>query len=515
MKNLPVGIQSLPTLVENNCVYVDKTRIIHELVTTGSYYFYSRPRRFGKSLLISTLKELYSGNRAVFKGLWIEDNWDWTKSHPIIHLSFDTVDYQHNSLADALSIELKHYAEFYDIQLKEGSHKSLFRELLRKIHAKHGRVVLLIDEYDKPIIDYLETATIEKAQINRETLRDFYSILKSADEQLRFVFITGVSKFSKVSLFSHLNNLLDISLGERFAALTGYTQEELEFYFKDHLLLAAEKQAISVDALLQEMKVWYNGYSWDGHTRLYNPFGTLNFLFNKEFRNYWFATGNPKFLVAQMQKQVFFNIENIYVDGIVFEKFDLEHIELIPLLFQTGYLTIKERDTRAFGYVLDYPNKEVRESMYQFLLSDTSENSRRVGTGRTMTDLKDAFLRRDLERVRQILNAILADLPYHAYQNQSEGFYHGLLHIVFNYLGMFVQSEVHSAHGRADAVVETSNDVFIFEFKYNKTAEEALQQLKNKGYAEKYRSSGKQITGIAFNFDAEQRTIAGWLVERL
>ena len=510
MKNLPIGIQSLVELRNLNGIYVDKTELIHNLVTTGKYYFFSRPRRFGKSLLISTLKELFKGNKTLFKDLWIEPYWDWSQTSPVIHISFDVVDYQTQSLAQALTYELDKCAKIYGITLEKDGFKQRFRELLEVLNAKHGRVVLLIDEYDKPIIDYLEKSKIEQSKINRDTLRDFYSVLKNADEQLRFVFITGISKFSKVSLFSHLNNLADITMNKKYAALVGYTQQEVEAYFEDYLQLIEQELSISREELLEKMKIWYNGYSWDGVTRVYNPFGTLNFLDNRTFVNFWFATGNPKFLIEQMREKAFYNIENQTVNGIIFEKFDIENIELISLLFQTGYLTVKELGERDNYYVLDYPNHEVRESMYQFLIDDLAKNIHRGDSGLTMIDLKKAFLERDTEQVREILNGILADLPNEAFLKQTEGLFHGLVHIIFKYLGIFIKSEVHSSRGRADAVVETPTDVFIFEFKINKTAAEAMAQIEKKKYADKYRASKKTLNGIAFNYNSTERCIDEW-----
>ena len=258
------------------------------------------------------------------------------------------------------------------------------------------------------------------------------------------------------------------------------------------------------------MKIWYNGYSWDGVTRVYNPFGTLNFLDNRTFVNFWFATGNPKFLIEQMREKAFYNIENQTVNGIIFEKFDIENIELSSLLFQTGYLTVKERGERDNYYVLDYPNHEVRESMYQFLIDDLAKNIHRGDSGLTMIDLKKAFLERDTEQVREILNGILADLPNEAFLKQTEGLFHGLVHIIFNYLGIFIKSEVHSSRGRADAIVETPTDVFIFEFKINKTAAEAMAQIEKKKYADKYRASKTTLNGIAFNYNSTERCIDEW-----
>ncbi len=515
MKNLPLGIQTLSEIRENNCIYVDKTELVHKLVTTGKYYFLSRPRRFGKSLLISTLKSLFLGHQNLFEGLWIEDKWDWSKTNPVIHLSFDATNYQGYGLAKAISKDLAECAKKYSIELLETDFKSQFKELIDSLSNKYGKVVLLIDEYDKPIIDYLENAKIEQAKENRLILRDFYSVLKNADSQLKLVFITGISKFSKVSLFSHLNNLTDITIHPDYAALTGYTQAELEFHFEDYLQKCTQSLKISREALLLNMKKWYDGYTWDGETEVYNPYGTLNFLSKKMFQNYWFSTGSPNFLIEQMRKHARFDVENAVVNTAVLDKYDIENLALIPLLFQTGYLTIKELDMMTGDIVLDYPNKEVRESMYAFLIDDIAKNPHRLHTGMTIQDINRAFLAKDLFKVKEILNGLLGDLPNEVYKNQTEGLYHGLVHLIFNYLGMFISSEVHSSKGQADAVVQTLTDVYIFEFKFNKTADEALKQIKKQNYAVKYRASGKKITAIGVNFSSAGKEIDDWIEEDL
>ncbi len=511
MKNLPIGIQSFRDIHERNCVYVDKTRLVHQLVTTGKFYFFSRPRRFGKSLLISTLKELYLGNKAAFEGLWIENNWNWSKTNPVVHFSFDEMDYKELGLKTAISNELEKWAKHHKVRLTTIGVKSQFKELLEKVSKKHGKVALLIDEYDKPIIDFLEKSDIETGKANRDVLREFYGVLKNSSDLLELLFITGISKFAKVSLFSHLNNLDDITLSESYATLTGYTQEELELYFGDYLTKIEAKMNLSREDLLERMKIWYNGYSWDGVSRVYNPFGTLNFLSNRVFRNYWFSTGSPMFLIEQMRKHTRFDVENSVVDNTILDKYDIENITLIPLLFQTGYLTVKSIDIMTGDMVLDYPNKEVRESMYAFLIDDLAKNPYRTHTGHTIQDINQAFLSKDLPKVKKMLNALLADLPSETFVKQREGLYHGLIHLIFSYLGMFVNSEVHSSQGRADAVVQTLTDIFIFEFKFNKTAEEALEQIKDNQYADKYQTSGKTITGIGVNFNSETKQIDGWL----
>jgi hypothetical protein len=454
---------------------------------------------------------LYQGNKAVFEGLWIENNWDWTKIHPVLHFSFDDMTYRQVGLTQAIEDELYRLAALHEIELEATNFKGKFKELIQKLSDKQGKVVVLIDEYDKPIIDFLETATVETAKANRDVLREFYGILKNADEHLELVFITGISKFSKVSIFSHLNNLKDISLSKNYAALTGYTQEELEFNFAEHIQKCAESLEIDKETLLQHMKIWYNGYSWDGKTKVYNPFGTLNFLDDQAFKNYWFSTGSPRFLIEQMRTQALYNVENSVVNNTILDKYDLDNLTLIPLLFQSGYLTVKSSDPMTGDLVLDYPNKEVRESMYQFLIDDLSRNQQRTHTGMTINELKNAFVSRDLEQVQSIINALLADLPSETYLKQTEGLYHGLIHLIFKYLGVFVDSEVHSSQGRADAIVQTLTDVYVFEFKFNKTAQAGIDQINKKNYATKYKASGKMITGIGVNFDSEIKQINDWM----
>jgi hypothetical protein len=510
MKNLPIGLQTLVEIRAKNAIYVDKTRLIHQMLTRGKYYFLSRPRRFGKSLLVSTLKELFLGNKALFEGLWIHDKWDWSKTNPVIHISFDAVSYTEMSLTEGLKIELNKQAKAVGISLVSTDLKGQFKELIETLFAQYGKVVVLIDEYDKPLIDYLEEEKIEQAKANRVILRDFYSILKNADTFLELVFITGISKFAKVSLFSHLNNLTDITLNKRYAALTGYTQEELEFYFDEHIESCRESLEMTREELLEQMKIWYDGYTWDGKTEVYNPFGTLNFLEDQFFKNHWFSTGSPDFLIEQMRKFDRFNVENSVVTSKILDKYDIENLALIPLMFQTGYLTVKKADARTGEYVLDYPNKEVRESMYEFLIDDIVKNPSRVHTGMTIQDLNRAFVSKNLNQVHKILNSLLADLPDETYKNQTEGLYHGLIHLVFSYLGLFVNSEVHSSEGQADAVVQTLTDIYIFEFKFNKTAEEAVTQIYTNHYANKYHATNKPITGIGVNFNADMRQIDGW-----
>jgi hypothetical protein len=293
MEKLPIGIQDFGELRRGGYVYVDKTELIHRMVTMGKPYFLSRPRRFGKSLLVSTLKALFEGKRELFEGLWIENRWDWQQTNPVLHFSFEAIDYDKRGLEEALQLHLRMKAEAFDLRLERLGSKEQLAELIQKIAAKHGQVALLIDEYDKPITDYLNEENISQAKANRDLLREFYGVLKSADEHLRLVFITGISKFAKVSIFSNLNNLSDLTLHRAYATLTGYTQSELEYYFEPHLQAAGQALGLSTAALLDNVREWYNGYSWDGRNKVYNPFGIISFLDQQAFMNFWSASGTP------------------------------------------------------------------------------------------------------------------------------------------------------------------------------------------------------------------------------
>ena len=517
-KTLPIGKQNFRSLIEENCVYVDKTEYIYRLATEGFYYFLSRPRRFGKSLLVSTLKELFLGSRDLFEGLWIEDKWDWTKKRPVVQVSFALMDYQGLGLEKAINAELDKSAKVYNIELTESTNKGRFSELLVKLNAQYGKVVVLIDEYDKPIIDFLDKTKIHKAKENREILKGFYSVLKDSEAYLQFVLITGVSKFSQVSIFSDLNHLMDLTLRKDFATMLGYTQAELEHYFKDYLTEAAKEFKISRKALLAEMREWYNGFSWDGKRTVYNPFGVLSFLASKDFRNFWFTTGTPTFLTDLMLEQTDFDFENIRTNTMRIEKYDLEDLDLTAILFQTGYLTIKERNYLNGDILLDYPNREIRESMYAFMLDSLKKRQNRESGHAIVKDMALAFQRNNLDRVRELMEGMFGDLPENLYETddrRSERFYHSFIHLTFKFLGIFIKSEVATARGYADSVVETPTHVYLFEFKHQSTAEAAMQQLLEKNYAQKYAAVNKTLVGIGVNFDKKKRIIEGWEVQIL
>ncbi len=510
MQKLPIGIQDFSELRSGGYLYVDKTRDIHKLVTSGKYYFLSRPRRFGKSLLVSTMKELFSGSKELFEGLWIEDQWDWDETNPILHIPFSSIGYKSLGLERALHEFLDDVSQEHDLGVEEEALEKKFSEVLKRLSAKHNRVVLLMDEYDKPIIDYLGRE-IEQAKANREVLKKFYSIIKDSDPHLRLVFITGVSKFSKVSIFSDLNNLNDITLHKRYSTMLGYTQEELEANFAEHIKALAEEEGLS--NVLPKIKEWYNGYSWDARNFVYNPFSILLLFDNLRFANHWFKTATPTFLIDLIRKQEFYELDGMQVSETTFDSFDLENLQLEALLFQTGYLTIKEYDADLELYTLGYPNREVRKSMLEYLMDVFSSLPyNRVRS--YALEVGNALRAGDLEKVHEIFNILLRSLPYQLYEGR-ERLYHIIIHLFFKYMALDVRSEVNTSRGRADALVELEDKIYCFEFKYNKSPEEALAQIKEKGYLGKYQSSGKELIAVGVNFSPEKREVEEFAVETL
>lgn len=510
--NLPIGIQSFSELRTRNMLYVDKTRQIHRLISTGKYYFLSRPRRFGKSLTLSTLRAIYEGRRELFTGLWMEDQWDWNKVHPVIHLSFSSMGYRELGLEQAIRQELLAQGEAFGVSFtQQASIAVMFDELIRKLAQRDGKVVVLIDEYDKPLIDYLDDLPLARA--NQQVMKTFYSVVKDCDPYLQFLLITGVSKFSKVSIFSDLNHLFDLTFVREAAALTGYTQLELEQYFTAYLQEAADCQACDRATLLEQLREWYNGYSWDGKTRVYNPFSILSFFRAGEFRNFWFETGTPTFLLKLLREQNLYKLDNLTVHERTFSSYDIDYLQAIPILFQTGYLTIKAK--QEFGlYTLDYPNREVRESLLDYIISDLRCLHTPMSTPMAV-ELHQAFAANDLKQVVTLVKSIFKTIPSQIFIANAEHYYHSLIYLVFFYLGQYSESEVNTNDGRLDCVVKTPTHIYVIEFKLDKTADKALAQIKDKGYAEKYRADPRMKVLVGINFSSEQKTVEGWKMENL
>jgi hypothetical protein len=503
LPNLPIGQQYFHSIRHGNSIYVDKTEYIYNLCSPAdSYYFLSRPRRFGKSLTLDTMAELFSGNRPLFEGLWIADKWDWSETYPIIRLSLDAISHE-EGLKEALLMALQDIATDFDLTLVAKSPSAGFRELIKKVVQKTGKkVVVLIDEYDRPIIDYIDPYNLKKANSQRDILKSFFSILKNASNHIRFLFITGVSKFSKVSIFSDLNHLIDLTLEADYAALCGYTQTELAHYFAPYL------KTMPADTL-DNMKEWYDGYSWDAQTFVYNPLSVLNFFRQKIYRNYWFATGTPTFLIRLMYKRFAYKLEETTVSNLVLESFILEEVnelDINSLLLQTGYLTIKE--ITPYGqFILNYPNKEVKQAFGQFLLSEFTHTPVTIPYG---ANILEALDNNNLHKVIQIINDLVQSVPDQNYIKDEEKFFHAIIHLIFTMIGTDVRSEVHTPIGRMDTIVVMPNRIFLFEFKLNETAQDAIQCIKDRKYAESLRHRNKPITGVGVVFSTKTKGVADW-----
>lgn len=515
MKKLPIGIQTFKDIVNENYLYVDKTREIANLLSRGGkYYFLSRPRRFGKSLMVSTLKEIFSGNKELFKGLSIYDSWKWEK-HPVIHLDFLGLQYgSREELIETLEFMVTGSARVYGVQLQERRYDKRFKELIEKL-SRENKVVILVDEYDKPIIDNIENR--ETAGKNRDVLRTFYEAIKGADQYLKFVFITGVSKFSKVSIFSGLNNLNDITLDENSAVLLGYTEDEIVSYFGEEIKDMSRRWGISSGDLWEKIRTWYNGYSWDGSSRLYNPVSVHYFVSKREFGNYWFSTATPTFLIKIIRERELeiSEFDGIETDGSEFESYDVDNIAVTPLLFQTGYLTV-EKVTFNVGektYYLSYPNKEVRESFLKHLLRSYTGEEPSLSS-KILKKLKKSLYEDDLSGFFAIMKSVFAALPYDMIVKDREAYYQTVIYLVLTLTGIDTHTEIETNRGRLDALIETNTHIYVMEYKLD-TPESAISQIREKKYYERYLSSGKTVKIVGVGFDIEQRSISDFTAEEI
>ncbi len=511
LKQLPLGRQTFSELIEQDLLYVDKTKFVWDLAQSGKYYFLSRPRRFGKSLLLSTLKSFFQGRENLFRGLYIHDKEKEWKKHPVIHLDYSLVEYKNGKLAfqESLLDYLKAIGKEFGVESNEKHIPNLFRYLITQLHDRGGQVVVLIDEYDKPMVDILSNA--EQFEENREILKSLYSTLKTLDPYLRFVMLTGVSRFSKIGVFSGLNNLRDISLHENFNAIAGFTQEELEKDFSSHLEALTKHLNITHSDLLKQIKQYYNGYSWDGTNRLYNSFSMLNFFIDKEWKNFWFSTGTPSFLleVAKKQKALPETLENQLVSDL--EGYSTRPLEMsLPaLFFQTGYLTIKEKfhDSSSTFYRLGYPNFEVEQSFTTYLLATFMQKPEHY-TQPAGFELRQALRNENIERFLTIIRGYLAEIPARLHIPR-EAYYHSLIFMLLRLMGLKMDLEKATDKGQIDGVLELDQQVYIIEFKFatNKRikriktlVKKALDQIEAQKYYEPYLSSSKKVLLLGVGF---------------
>ena len=509
LQKLPIGIQTFEKVRGDDYVYIDKTEQIKHLIDTGEYYFLSRPRRFGKSMLVSTLQSLFEGHKELFEGLHIYDKWDWNTTYPVIKISFGGVarDIQsmHRMVGGIMRSNQKHlgieceYPDYGGVCLKE---------LIEKAYEKYAqKVVILVDEYDKLIVDNLDQP--EVAGQGREVLKDIYTTIKDSDQYIQFAFLTGVSKFSKVSVFSGLNNLEDITLNSDFDTICGYTQHDLETTFAAHLA--------GVD--MDRVRHWYNGYNFLGE-KVYNPFDILLFIKNKcVFKNYWFSTGTPTFLIKLIEQNNYFvpRLENIRVPENLIDSYNIEDIQLEPILFQAGYLSIKEAEFTDFGaeYVLGFPNHEVRISFHDVVARALTHKSDILMEKKSLLQsLKDA----DIEQFRTTLCSVFASIPYNNYiKNQIstfEGYYASIVYVYLASLGLELKVEDPTSTGRIDMTIQGGDIVYILEFKVEGTGD-ALEQIRQKEYHLKFMGQGKDIYLIGIHFDSETRNMSSFEWEKV
>ena len=512
LQNLPIGVQDFEKLRRENYLYIDKTALVHRLATTGNCYFLSRPRRFGKSLLLSTLKAYFLGKKDLFHGLAIETLESEWQEHPVLYLDLNSANYRdEESLRLTLQKALVSWEEVYGSNASEVLLEHRFEGVIRRAYEKTGRqVVILVDEYEKPLLEAIEKAELQETF--RNILRAFYSVLKSMDACIRFALLTGVTKFGHLSIFSSLNNLEDISMDRQYYDLCGIDNESLHGILRPYVELFAEEKKMSVDDVYAETERRYDGYHFTPDTPgMYNPFSVLNALKKRDFGSYWFSTGTPSYLVTLLKRRNY-NLERLTTEEVTANVLSaIESDNPVPLFFQSGYLTIKGYDQRFGSYQLGFPNEEVREGFFNYLMP--SYVPKEVGNSsfqimNFVRELESGRVNDFMER----LKSFLADTPYKLIRDQ-ENHFQNVLYILCNLCGLYTRAEYHTSQGRIDMTIETDKYVYIFEFKFDKTAELALQQIKSNNYALPFQSSGKKIVCLGVNFSSELRNIDNYLVE--
>ena len=515
MKDITSSVYNFEDLIQGNFLYVDKTEYIWELIRPAKeMYFLSRPRRFGKSLTVSTLKAVFEGKKELFKGLAIYDKpYDW-KQYPVIHLDLNGFDFSSlSAVKNSLIRLMKETAAYHNVKLTESSPDNMFREIIGEL-SQQQNVVILLDEYDKPILNNIGKA--ESADV-LTCMKSFYSVIKAFEDKLRFAFITGVSKFCHVSLFSDLNNLTDISMDALYATMFGYTQEELDFHFGDRISALAGEQ--DIEAFKTKIKYWYNGYRFEENAKtVYNPVSLAQFFESGgKFNNYWFSTGTPSFLM-ELTKKTDFDFRSVIggdsVPEIAFSAFEIDNIDPLTLLLQTGYVTIKGTEER-FGqtwYYLDFPNTEVTTAFSAYILNSYAGKTQTNGV-RFVAEFATSLLNNDLKKLRKAMEVFFAGIPYDVHKKQESTF-QGIFFSMFRLLGVYIEAESATNDGRIDAVVQTPKAIYLFEFKLDNDPS-ALEQIKQKEYFKKYLLDKRDIYIIGVNFDTVKGNLVGWNDEKV
>ena len=513
LKSLPIGTYTFRDIIQGGSLYVDKTETIYELLRPSKgIFFLSRPRRFGKSLLISTLEEIFQGNRELFNGLWLYDSpYDW-QIYPILQISFGPIRVETASeLEHRIHLILNDLAESHKLTLPDENYQYRFQKLIQQ-RGERGSVVIVIDEYDKPILDIIEDSA--EAEKIRDILRSFYGVIKAMDRYIRFVLLTGISRFSKVGVFSELNHLRDISLEPRFSSLLGITQSEVEANFKEYLSGAEESNQLTRQELLAQLRRWYNGYGFSRQgERVYNPFSLLLFFVSGEFRNYWFESGTPLFLIKLIKERNYnvAELDQLTIGELAFSNYEIETLEIVPLLYQTGYLTIKDFDPQRQLYTLGFPNYEVENAFLTHLLGAFSQVEPGLSQGH-LWSMIEALQQNKLTQFFDTLSIFFAQLSYDLHIKQ-EKYYQSIFYLIFNLIGLQIAAEVTTNRGRIDAVIELSDRIYLFEFKINSSAQKALEQIVSNEYYQRYLSQPKPIHLVGVNFSTRKRAVSGWKEE--
>ena len=513
MKKIPIGIQAFSSLIEGGFVYLDKTDMIYNIANTKACYFLSRPRRFGKSLTLSTLHEYFDGQKELFVGTKMEKLETKWEKYPVVHFDFNASTYK--SVEDVISrinFMLSNYEDIFGKNPHAASNSERFESLINAIAAQTGKhVVILVDEYDKPLLTNMSDTDLQDKI--RAELKAFYGVLKTCDKQIKMAFITGVTKFSKVSLFCDVNNLTDISQEREFSTLCGITEQEIHEQLDEYVQQMADLNEISKEECYKELKKWYEGYHFSKHcVDIYNPFGLMKALYSKEFKDYWFESGTPTFLVKEIKRN---NMKLSSLDKVECAENELSEIDNfannpIPLLYQSGYLTIKGYDKFFKTYILGMPNQEISEALTKFILNF---NFPKTGTEDfSITNFARDVINGDIDGFMKRLSALLADSSYEIV-GEAEKYFQNVFYLIFKLLGFYTEVERNTSDGRMDAVVKTPQHIYVFEFKLDAPAQEALDQINSKEYALPFAVDGRTLYKVGVSFSSETRKVKEWVKE--
>ena len=512
-RRYPLGIQTFSEIIEENYYYVDKTAVIHEMTSTYKYVFLSRPRRFGKSLLVSTLASYFRGEKELFKGLAMDRLEKQWKQYPVIHLSLASVKaIDIEGMKQVINFNLKQIEKEYGVIPAEGDLGVRLRNIIMSCYERFGKVVVILDEYDAPLLNVLHDE--EKLVEVRQLMRTLYSPLKDCDPYLRFVFITGISKFSQLSIFSEINNLTVISMDDDYSTICGFTQEEIEQNFQEGIKQLAQKEELTVEQTLGALRQMYDGYHFSADSPgVYNPYSIINALAKRKIENFWFSTGTPSFLVEMIRK---FNADISKIDGSEAQmtEFDAptENMKsILPLFYQSGYITIKDYDRKGKIFKLGFPNNEVKtglmDNLYTYYVAPTLDYR-----ATSLWKISKGFIYNDVESSMQTLQSYLESIPYQD-SHFDENHYTQMLYVIFSLLGLHVDSQVCTAKGRLDIVIKTDDHVYVMEVKLDRPAQEAIEQIDTKNYLLPYTLDGKSLTKIGMSFSTEERNVTEWVME--